>query len=101
MTCQKKILNGKNDSSKLKMPGTFYGRIQSEIKNGKCVIPKVSTLFNLTVHLTVVISLILTEDFSIKWVHNVEGDSLPSSPEGSDTDDEPQKDTTSTEDDEV
>ena len=38
---QSKLLNGKIESSKLKKLVTLYGEIQNEIKNGKCVIPKV------------------------------------------------------------
>ena len=39
---QKKIRNGRNDSSRSRMLDTFCGEIQNQIKNGKCVIPKVS-----------------------------------------------------------
>ena len=52
---------------------------------------------------TIIIPVInnVFKDFSLKWIHSVEGDSLPSSPEGSDDDDEPKKDTSTEDDDEV
>ena len=56
---------------------------------------------NLTDHCQNETKITFFKDFSLKWIHNGDGDSLPSSPEGSDDEDDAKKETSTELEDEV